>query len=262
MESKVLSGGMESRFLPTLDKDTKEKLLHTLEISNDKLSLEILKNDSVIPNDEDKLLYKLMRQSGDEGVERLIDLLQICIENPMARQPHARLHGSAGMTISRVTFAVMIKYSQLTDSVEEAINSIECEFDEQDESLSRVDKLKAVRLNLQNDNNFKKVLQEWTSASRIRKWITEKKLNLSLKIEKAIRERYYKRKAAQAAAVQSNEMQIDTSDAKEIENSEITKLIDTQMEKDLNDIFQKVIAKAEFLLQLQVPTSYKVFGNI
>jgi hypothetical protein len=61
MESKVLSGGMESRFLPTLDKDTKEKLLHTLEISNDKLSLEILKNDSVIPNDEDKLLYKLMR---------------------------------------------------------------------------------------------------------------------------------------------------------------------------------------------------------
>jgi hypothetical protein len=58
------------------------------------------------------------------------------------------------MTISRATFAVMIKYAQLTDSVEEALNSIECEFDEQEESLSRVDKLKAVRLNLLKDNNF------------------------------------------------------------------------------------------------------------
>jgi hypothetical protein len=48
----------------------------------------------------------------------------------------------------------MIKYAQLTDSVEEALNSIECEFDEQEESLSRVDKLKAVRLNLLKDNNF------------------------------------------------------------------------------------------------------------
>ncbi len=35
MESKVLSGGIESRFLPTFDKATKEKLIHTLEISND-----------------------------------------------------------------------------------------------------------------------------------------------------------------------------------------------------------------------------------
>jgi hypothetical protein len=35
MESKVLSGGIENRFLPTFDKAAKEKLIHTLEFSND-----------------------------------------------------------------------------------------------------------------------------------------------------------------------------------------------------------------------------------
>jgi hypothetical protein len=35
MESKLLFGGIENRFLLTFDKETKEKRIHSLEISND-----------------------------------------------------------------------------------------------------------------------------------------------------------------------------------------------------------------------------------
>lgn len=111
MESKVLSGGIENRFLPTFDTAAKEKLIHTLEFSNDQNSQDILKKDIICLSDEDELLQKILRHSEDEGVERLIDCLQICIEHPQAMQPHSKLHGAAGMTVSRAAFAVMIKYA-------------------------------------------------------------------------------------------------------------------------------------------------------
>jgi hypothetical protein len=47
--------------------------------------------------------------------------VQNCFEHPEAFQPHSRLHGVAGMTVSSAAFAIMIKYAQVTDSVEEVI---------------------------------------------------------------------------------------------------------------------------------------------
>jgi len=42
MESKVLSGGIENRFLSTFAQETKDKLKPILEISQDTSSLEML----------------------------------------------------------------------------------------------------------------------------------------------------------------------------------------------------------------------------
>jgi hypothetical protein len=56
MESKLLSGGIESRFLSTFAEDIKNKLTPVLAISNDMDNLEFLSINGVSLNVEDKLL--------------------------------------------------------------------------------------------------------------------------------------------------------------------------------------------------------------
>ena len=56
MESKLLSGGIESRFLTTFAEDIKKKLTPVLAISNDMGNLEFLSINEVSLAVEDRLL--------------------------------------------------------------------------------------------------------------------------------------------------------------------------------------------------------------
>mgnify|MGYP006950269135 CR=1 FL=1 len=55
MESKILSGGIETRFLSTFAQETKDKLKPVLEISGSTKVLEMLQNEATL-NKEDTLL--------------------------------------------------------------------------------------------------------------------------------------------------------------------------------------------------------------
>ncbi len=56
LESKVLSGGIEDRFISTFAKETKDLLKPVLEISNDTKSLDKLNEEIPKLTSEDKLL--------------------------------------------------------------------------------------------------------------------------------------------------------------------------------------------------------------
>jgi hypothetical protein len=50
--------------------------------------------------------------------------------------------------------------------------------------------LKAISDEIREDENFKKLLQQWQQASKIRMWIVEKKNNLSEKLQRTTRATY------------------------------------------------------------------------
>lgn len=59
-----------------------------------------------------------------------------------------------------------------------------------DLAILGADKLKAIIDEIKDDENFKKLLQQWQQASKIRMWIVEKKNNLSEKLQRSTRATY------------------------------------------------------------------------
>lgn len=59
-----------------------------------------------------------------------------------------------------------------------------------DLAIQGADKLKAISDEIKDDENFKKLLQQWQQASKIRMWIVEKKNNLSEKLQRSTRATY------------------------------------------------------------------------
>ncbi len=92
---------------------------------------------------------------------------------------YARLGGTEGLRLTRAAFAVMIKYSQLGGRLENMINEIDILESQFEGDLSVTEKLKEIRDTLKDDNDFKELMKQWNHASRMRIWISEKKLNLS-----------------------------------------------------------------------------------
>ena len=59
-----------------------------------------------------------------------------------------------------------------------------------DLAILGADKLKAISDEIKDDEIFKKLLQQWQQASKIRMWIVEKKNNLSEKLQRSTRATY------------------------------------------------------------------------
>ena len=81
--------------------------------------------DAPSESEEDKLLQKLLKKDMDPNSDLLIELLQFCIQKNVQACPHARIGGEEGLRMNRTAFAVMIKYSCLTDDIEEVLCEVE-----------------------------------------------------------------------------------------------------------------------------------------
>jgi colicin import membrane protein len=110
------------------------------------------------------------------------------------RVTHAKVSQEQGLKMSRTVFTVMVKYSQLVDKLEEATQEIEILDGSIDCNLEHKERLREFRAEIKDDDNFKELLQQWVQASRVRLWITEKKTNLSAKIDSAQRATFVKNK--------------------------------------------------------------------
>lgn len=111
MESKLLAGGMENRFINQFSSDIKKKIKDALLLVKDNTLLELIEVDAQ-HNDEDELLQKILQSGKDEKADELIDTLQSALQRQMPMVAHARLGGQDGMRLHRAAFAVMIKYSK------------------------------------------------------------------------------------------------------------------------------------------------------
>jgi hypothetical protein len=76
-------------------------------------------------NDEDKLISALIHSGENQMVDKLVGYLQNFLETKRPFVPHARLGGVDGMRMSRAAFGVMIKFSDLTDSIQTLVDEVD-----------------------------------------------------------------------------------------------------------------------------------------
>lgn len=117
IQSNLLSGGIENRFLTLFSEEAQQQLEDLVKISEDKKLLEMMKSGGKL-NEEDELLDSIINAGKNELVDKLIGYLQQMLERKIPMVPYARLAGVDGMRLSRAALGVMIKFSDyLVDTV-------------------------------------------------------------------------------------------------------------------------------------------------
>jgi hypothetical protein len=111
IQSNLLSGGIENRFVTLFSSETQTSLQDLIKISHDD-TLQTLLTNKGERNEDDDILLSLIQEGKDERVDRLIKYLQNALETKRPFVPYARLSGADGMRLSRAAFAVMIKFSE------------------------------------------------------------------------------------------------------------------------------------------------------
>lgn len=126
----------------------------------------------------------------DEEVDQVIKLLQkIYVKSNMAV---ANLGSARGMTLTRAAFAIMIKFSDLTDDFLRMVDDLSMEADCIDDDAG---KDKSLMESLAKLKGADLIIKRWQSAARMRAWIGEKKLTLCERYEKQVEEELRKKKA-------------------------------------------------------------------
>lgn len=104
------------------------------------------------------------------------------MESARPRLAYASLGGENGFRLTRSAFAVMIKFSDLLGDFEGLV----------DEVALTEEKLRVQMI--RDTPAYSTIVRRWESAARMRQWINETKLELSLKFEKKVGEELKKKK--------------------------------------------------------------------
>lgn len=224
IQSNLLSGGIENRFLCLFSQETQEKIEEMAQVSGDKEMVKMMKK-GVSKNEEDKVLESIIHSGKEAMVDRLITYLQQMLERKVPMVPYARLSGQDGMRLSRAAFSVMIKFSDyLLDTVSICLDEIDLLSAEYDDAAERDAKIKE---SLKTIPHFDALLKRWESASKMRVWINEKKTNLMERIKKSVEAEYKKKKEEDKEKKTEEEKKVESDGPVKVEEIE---MIDTSSE--------------------------------
>ncbi len=180
IQSNLLSGGIENRNIHLFSAESQSQIEDLIKISQDNSLLELLKVKSG-ENEDDKLISALIHPGQNQMVDKLVGYLQNFLETKRPFVPHARLGGIDGMRMSRAAFGVMIKFSDLTDTIQTLVDEIDLQWMDLESDPERDIKIKE---SIKTVPHFENIQKRWESASKMRTWIIEKKKNLSERIQK------------------------------------------------------------------------------
>ena len=248
LDSKLLSGGIENRFLPILSKDTVNSLRDLCEITADKTIKQYLQSEPK-ELDEDQVFMSIIHQGKDKNIDRVIDLLQFNLER---KYPWAKSAKEEGMRLSRAAFACMIKIGQLYTDFIMMVDETEVNADSittDDENATK----KELAKELSKIDSYDTIFKHWESSAKMRSWYQEKKKNLANKIQNE-EEEIKKKIEAEGKIEEENKEEQKWKDMSTM--AILTKkasLLKKKMPKDqieLAKIVEKVIEKAELLIKL------------
>ena len=260
LDSKLLSGGIENRFLPILSKDTVNSLRDLCEITADKTIKQYLQSEPK-ELDEDQVFMSIIYQGKDKNIDRVIDLLQFNMER---KHPWAKSAKEEGMRLSRAAFACMIKIGQLYTDFIMMVDETEMNADSittDDENAAK----KELAKELSKIDSYDTIFKHWESSAKMRSWYQEKKKSWANKIKKEEEEKKKKDSTEEKPAEENKDK---PKDVKEEQKTDVEEVIDTtskpvddsQPKKKTRDqvelakIIDKVVEKAELLIKLSMPT--------
>lgn len=195
VQSNLLSGGIENRFLTLFSQETQTTLNQLIQISHDKKLQSLLHPNATVDGklqEDDKVVNAIIYKGQNPQVDRLIGYLQQFLERKIPLVAYARLSGEDGMRLSRAAFAVMIKFSEYFEEFNMLVDEMDMLWAELEIDPEREIKLKEA---LKSAPHYEQIAKRWENASKMRQWISEKKKNLSEKVKKEVEAEYTKKKA-------------------------------------------------------------------
>lgn len=270
LKSKILSGGVQNRFLSTFSKETLQTIENLATITGDKKLLKYLTEVQLI--DEDECYLNIIHQGRDKSIDKLIDLLQW---NLLKKSPFARAGGAEGTAVSRCAFAGMMALNQHEEQCSYSnfimmVDHLEMSMDLVDEKATQNQKNKELMEELKTMGSIEPILERWEMASKMRIWLQEKRKDISNSIKKKADADQKKKEQDMKDSAQANEETkekngedeeetIDTTSKKnEIKVESISQEEIMKREKEqLSILIERVREKAELLIKLETPPSWE-----
>lgn len=275
LKAKILSGGIENRFLATFSKETINTIENLATITGDNKLIKYLSGVELI--DEDEAYLAIIHEGKDPAIDRLINLLQW---NLLRRNPAAKVGGKEGMAVSRCAFAATLALNQHEESCSYTnfimmVDHLELSLDMVDEDANENQKNKQLMEELNSLDSIKPILDRWEIASKMRIWLQDKRKDISNTIKKKADAELRRREEEERLLEETKEKTAEDieKDNKE-EHDEET--IDTTSKKNggskiepvpeeellrreseqITLLVKKVSDKAELLVKLATPASW------
>mmetsp|Transcript_9490 Transcript_9490/g.9016 ORF Transcript_9490/g.9016 Transcript_9490/m.9016 type:complete len:189 (-) Transcript_9490:565-1131(-) len=136
------------------------------------------------------------------------------MEKKVPLVPYAKLGGKSGVSLSRAAFALILKFSEHFNEFVLIVDMIELRADEMVGENEE-----AVMLEIVNDykQGIKDLQKKWEKASLMRKWLNEKKSNLSHKFSEQIKKEFEEKKEVERLKQEAEEKELLKEEAKEEE---------------------------------------------
>lgn len=190
IQSTLLSGGIENRFISLFSQDGLSQLSDLIKISEDKKLQELISLKASLSED-DNLISAVIHAGENAHVDKLITYLQGFLTRKIPFCAFANIGGQDGMRLTRAAFGVMIKFSEFYDSFCQLVDTVDMEWSMLEGDAERDIKMKEI---IKGAPNYDGILKRWESAAKMRLWINEKKSNLAQKINKEVEAEYKKKK--------------------------------------------------------------------
>ena len=192
LRSKLLSGGVENRFLNCFSKDTWKTIENLAEITGDKKLLQYLAKVDLL--EEDEFLQAIIREGMNPSIDKLLNLLQW---NLLKKNPAAKAGDKIGMTLARCAFASLLSFNKNDDScsysnIASIIDQLEMTLETIDEDMNENQKNKQLLEDIKELGDLNPILERWESASKMRVWLQEKRKDISNSIKHKVGTRVQK----------------------------------------------------------------------
>ena len=279
LKAKILSGGIQNRFLSTFSDETCHTIENLATITGDTKLVKYLSGVTLV--DEDEIMLAIINEGTDENVDRLINLLQwnLCRKNPAAK-----VGGKEGMTVSRCAFAANLALNQHDETC--SYTNFIMMVDQLDMSMGEVEEgpgqNKALMEELESLGGIEGILERWAIASKMRIWLQEKRKDISNMIKKKA-DAEHRRKEEEERLLQENQMKSAEDiekDTKEMHDPD-EETINTEPKEEKKSLVEpvsheellkrekeqlevlvtKVVNKAKLLVKLATPASWEQSDN-
>jgi hypothetical protein len=291
LKSKILSGGLQRRFLSNLSENTKNVIKIMIEYEKDKHLFSDLTNPT--PCEMHKYMMSIIGKERNENVELFIKFLQW---NLLKRNPMAKAGGEEGLMATRCAFAVNLSLNRKDNAFsEDNLGLILCNFEihfENSDGESKIeDEFSHILVELKSLSNIEPIIQCWEASSKIRIWLQEKRRDISNNLQLQI-DTNQLQEVSTKEPISYDSQQEDEEDKKKyleedeelitippkknsekpphalvsVQKSDLSQgmskeeIMDSEREK-VQEIISGLIQKAEFMIKLETTESLKLFEN-
>lgn len=131
LQSNLLSGGIEPQNLKIFQTEAKNTMLSYAKLIEDQTLIECIDSSQSEANGNYKKLEAIITAGKDSEIDLVINLLQKL--NERAQMGISRIGGPMGLKLNRAAFAIMIKFSDLSEDLFKIVEELQMQSELEDD---------------------------------------------------------------------------------------------------------------------------------